>query len=123
MRTTIRHHKARWIKATFIKKFSRNVFQICVGNVETMAHKTQIRISKTNTTWQRPNVLVRREDGDGQDSVLRIPDVEPLDEEHEPEAPRGGRKRRRPVSSCDPVELRRSKRSRKSNRKDDYYYI
>lgn len=118
---------ARWIKAIFIKKHSNNIFQISIGSVVAMAHRTQIRICKEDSTGQGPNVWVtlRQQHGRHQDPPsLIIPDVEPppRTEDGRTQTPRGARKRMHPIPVDDVVELRRSKRSKKSNRRDEYHY-
>lgn len=52
------NNTARWVKAVFVKKYSHNVFQIWIGNVVAMAHRTQIRVCKQSTPL--PSVWITR---------------------------------------------------------------
>lgn len=114
---------ARWIKATFIKKYSHNTFQIRIGSANVMAHRTQIKICK-DTSWQRPNVLINL---GGAESVSNeeqgASTVQQNESRDKPkELPRGSKKRKHPVSEDEATEPRRSKRERKTNKSDDYFY-
>lgn len=51
------HHHSRWLKAIFLKRFSKNTFQVETGNVRVMAHRSQLRHAKQNE-MPRPNVTV-----------------------------------------------------------------
>lgn len=55
------HHTARWLKASYIKRHSRNTFQVLIGNVPTTAHRGQLRIYKEGESFEKPNVLLRRQ--------------------------------------------------------------
>lgn len=118
------HNHARWIKASFIKKYSPNTFQISIGNVKTMAHRNQIRIRKDESTWQRPNVLITT-GGRNAATNERLGDTYEVQEVCEGEGKvrsNRGRKRKQSDSEAEQKEPRRSKRNKKANRSDDYYY-
>lgn len=119
---------ARWVNATFIKKYSPNTFQIRIGNVETMAHRNQIRIHKEASSWQRPNILIRRHEPDEttKDTLVDLREGEQVYEGEKDELPTGSarknRKRKRDISQPEFQEPRRSKRNKKINQSDDFCY-
>lgn len=56
----IPHLREKWIKASFLKRFSKNLLQIMVGNeVATTAHPTQIRLVKDGHGSGQPRRSVR----------------------------------------------------------------
>lgn len=127
------HNQARWLKAIFIKKFSRNIFQICIGNAEVMAHRTQIRVCKGSTQWQSPNVWITSQEPRNEPLMspgrktptsdnLSAVDDPPNGEDNRDRTPKGGAKRKRQDSGSCLTELRRSKRTKKVFRSDDFYY-
>ncbi|XP_062707058.1 uncharacterized protein K02A2.6 isoform X2 [Aedes albopictus] len=128
-----RHLHVRWVKATFIKWYSPNILQICIGSVNLTAHRTQIRICKGDNSGQRPNMLITRFDGDEntrseeprRSEGSMAPNDEPIIDDTTAEAPSGARKRKRRRSDSGvehPVEPRRSKRSKKTTRSEDFWY-
>lgn len=134
-RTNNPHSQARWVKAIFSKKFSHNVFQIHVGNVAIMAHRSQLKRSKECPVWSLPNVIIRRLRDDELEglevgestNVDEVMDEMQTDNDHEPvdTTPKGGthsRKRKMPDTGTDAEGLRRSKRSRKTKRDKEYCY-
>lgn len=104
------------------------VIQICVGNAVAMAHKRQIRVCKEKTPWQGPTALIREQQHDTVRSNPTRTSNPTTNLDDEPpsgvpaQAPKGGRKRRRQESENDNLVLRRSKRVKKVNRKDDFHY-
>lgn len=112
----------RWLKSTFLKKFSKNIFQITTGNVQVMAHRDQLRVSNRTRHLKQSNVFMS----------MRGESSAPMGESHV-EDDRGElpdissrRKRKRRQDSCSEDALveqpRRSKRMRKPNRNSDYIY-
>ncbi|EAT39868.1 AAEL008361-PB [Aedes aegypti] len=99
-----------------------------------MAHRTQIRPCKPSATWQRPNVWITRAQSSKETSMAPPADYPPagdelpssndppIGEENQQQAPRGRNKRRRLESGSNQIEPRRSKRTKKVNRSDDFYY-
>ncbi|XP_058819450.1 uncharacterized protein K02A2.6-like isoform X1 [Topomyia yanbarensis] len=61
------HQHMRWLKAIFLKRFSKNTFQITIGNVPTMAHRTQLRVPDSGQ--RRPNVISRYRPAKGTECV------------------------------------------------------
>lgn len=113
------HHHSRWLKATFLKRFSKNTFQVETGNVRAMAHRTQLRPVKDNVLLQ-PNVTVRAppnpresvsEDDDG--PFLGFPE----------EASKNTRKRKHQGEGTEAgLALRRSKRRRTVVKDNNFVY-
>lgn len=121
------HLHARWLKATFIKRYSPNTFQIRIGSTNVMAHRAQIRISKDASSGRRPIVLLTRLDHDATDETSAVSgeqreNSEEIGEYRSQEPPRASRKRKYPSAEDDNAEPRRSKRKRKPNMCDDFYY-
>lgn len=115
------HCTAKWLKANFTKRLSRNTFQVEIGSARTMAHRGQLRVRKGGDSYEKPNIRL----------ALPLPEIEAVDPEEfrgftEEEIKRG-RKRRMPESPFhDPgkssFEPRRSKRQRRFNRDRDFIY-
>lgn len=122
------HHVAKWLKANFIKRLSRNTFQVEIGSVPTMAHRGQLRIRKGGEFQEKPNIhLVRRRPDRG-------PRLKNVDQEgfrgFTDDELRRGRKRSFPVEvpTIEPIESpefipRRSKRLRRANQNSEYVYL
>lgn len=55
------NNNLRWIKSHFIKKYSKNVFQIQIGSAVLHAHRNQLRVCKAVGDLPRPNFFVQRE--------------------------------------------------------------
>lgn len=116
------HHHARWVKATFLKRFSKNIFQVQTGNVRLMAHRNQLRVASEGMRL-RPNLTL---------SFSNRDDVLPVSSENEdprgfaesvPDASKKSRKRNRPKALLDLTpELRRSKRKRTAKADSDFVY-
>lgn len=121
------HHHSRWIKATFMKKYSLNTFQIRIGNVEAMVHRDQIRIRKDDASERKPNVFITQS---GPDEAIS----ETIVDRNEGQESREGevtdltsksvrsRKRKCVITEPELGEPRRSKRTKKPNRVDEYCY-
>lgn len=112
-----KHHNlqyhARWIKTTYIKKHSRNIFQIRIRSVSAIVYWTQTKIYKEGVQGQRPNDSIAR-----QEKMLSgkrmIPDDERAAGDVELEVTlKGGKKVKRQISN-NHVELRKAERSRES---------
>lgn len=105
------------------KRAKARIQLIRIGSANVMAHRTQIKICK-DTSWQRPNVLINL---GGAESVSNeeqgASTVQQNESRDKPkELPRGSKKRKHPVSEDEATEPRRSKRERKTNKSDDYFY-
>lgn len=112
------HHHARWIKATFIKKHSPNVFQVQIGSALTMAHRMQLRKAPVDPFPERhPVVLLRRFDE-------REVDARHNEVQGQTENVRENlvRKRKIPELAKENTEVRKSKWRRKMKRDDIYEY-
>lgn len=109
--------KFRWLKATFIKRVSRNLFQVEIGSARPTAHRIQLRVSK-DTECMRPNIL------------LSVPGPEAstinTDNEGTREVPgeleRMKRKRKHVALHDSSVAPRRSKRKRTIKTNSDFVY-
>lgn len=112
----------RWLKATFLRKCSINIFQITIGSVEVMAHRGQLRINKNSDRSQKSNVFIPM--GGAEETPTGEPQTESAGGEL-PEVPaQVSRKRKRDAHSANlsKDETRRSKRIRRPLRNNDFYY-
>lgn len=114
------HHHAKWLKATFLKKFSINIFQVQTGSVQCMAHRTQLRTCRGDNSLARPNVLLSNEgvakgvDSEDEDGFKGFPD----------EPAKSGMKRKRDANLANLSDgfLRRSKRPRAAKADRNFVY-
>lgn len=116
------HHHARWTKSIFLKRFSKNTFQVQTGSVRLMAHRNQLRVA-TSENSAKPNLTMfaQRPDEELQSSGNDIETEECLDSVQR--STKDGRKRRRPEESLDSTPmLRRSKRKRTAKVDADFIY-
>ncbi|XP_058445439.1 uncharacterized protein K02A2.6-like [Malaya genurostris] len=116
------HDHRKWLKANFLKRFSKNTFQILIGNVPVMAHRIQMRISHTSEGRNPMISWVPCEDKrSGRKSLSNEEDFRGFPE-HEQE--RKGEKRKFNFGPADlsDSELRRSKRLRRANFDTDFVY-
>ncbi|XP_058462870.1 uncharacterized protein K02A2.6-like [Malaya genurostris] len=118
------HNQARWIKASYSKKYSHNVFQIFIGSVEIMAHRHQLRVVRASERNVRPNVVISTLVSDGSKGY-----AEDIVSEEEfcgfPEDDRvPGTKRKQHEAGICPTQqqLRRSKRVRRAKLDNRFEY-
>lgn len=119
------HHKARWLKAVIIKRFSKNIFQVETetGSVRLMAHRNQLR-KTTNAVLLRPNITlsnqipkVGQSNGQNEDQLGSLP------EEEKRTTGNSLKRKHADVLSESPLSgLRRSKRKRTANVDSDFHY-
>lgn len=113
---------AKWIKATFLKKFSLNTLQVSVGSAAIMAHRSQIK-PYFGREEVRPNVMMapnssgsNNEAGGGDDEMefRGFPECELVKTKR--------RKRDASRANLPPICPRRSKRIRKRAFDADFDY-
>ena len=117
------HNPAKWLKASFIKRCSRNTFQVQIGSVPTRAHRVQLRLIRAQA---EPKPIIRWGSQQLQ-SVSRASSEEFLGF---PESEMQGRKRKRAIEDM-PSEVdmspelapRRSKRLKRKIVNKDYVYL
>ncbi|XP_058445611.1 uncharacterized protein K02A2.6-like [Malaya genurostris] len=119
------NNKARWLKATFLKRVSKHIFQITIGNVRAEAYRDQIRVSKDQSELCRPNLLVTAS------SEKRSRNMEEEDEEFygfpeigEAQSRKSSRKRKLEETSMGQSNdfPRRSKRKKTAKAGNDFIY-
>lgn len=115
------HVPARWIKGHFVKRFSKNTFQIMIGSVPTTLHRNQLRLPKRSESPIRPMITTSVE---RTRSPMNHRDGSSGDARRSPAAAEQPRRKRKSVLSSEIVstEPRRSKRVRKENIDKDYVY-
>lgn len=116
------HIPAKWIKAHFLRQLSKNTFQIMVGNVQTMAHRQQLRLPRASDSPPRPMVTATVV---GASSDAWQPESNISDNRRCPVNPTWPTRKRRIEASAGEAtreEPRRSKRLRKEKIDKDFIY-
>lgn len=89
------------------KRYSPNIFQLRIGNVEAIAHRNQVRISTDEMAWQIPNVLITRNGPDEtknevhQVNDYKVREVCEGDTDEHPKRSARNRKRKRTVTESE----------------------
>lgn len=117
------HHHVRWTKGVFLKRFSKNIFQVETGSVRQMAHRNQLRlVTNGREIPEKPNLTLSL--------ANRAERVRFSNDTEEPEGPpelqqatSTIRKRKRSDASLNSTPiLRRSKRKRTAKVDVDFHY-
>ncbi|XP_052563134.1 uncharacterized protein K02A2.6-like isoform X1 [Culex pipiens pallens] len=121
------HIPNKWIRAHFLKQFSKNLFQVSVGSARVMAHKMQLK--PHHERKERPNVhlfpVVHGEyEGEEEAVCTAAADISSEEEFRGFPVMAGGKRRKRSALTAElPEEYpRRSKRLRKPIHDLNYQY-